>query len=349
MEPIEPPPGPPPASRVRTLILLPVVLVAALVLLLGAGAALGLLGDRATLPSDAPTAAPTGTSVAASPTAAPTLTPAPTPTPTPTLAATVTLVGAGDIATCGGDNDEATAKLLDGIEGTVFTTGDNAYDSGTPEEFAECYHPTWGRHLDRTRPAPGNHDHRTEGLAGYHGYFGERAGGPDKSWYSYELGAWHVIVLDSDCKDAGGCDLDSPQGQWLIEDLAASRAQCTVAMWHHPRFSSGFHGNDRDVDPFWRALYAADADVVLNGHDHDYERFAPQDPDANPDSRGIRQFVVGTGGAALRDFEAPVANSIVRASISHGVLRLTLHQSAYDWQFISVDGMFSDSGSGFCH
>jgi hypothetical protein len=260
------------------------------------------------------------------------------------------LVGAGDIADCSLDKGAATATLLDGIAGTVFTAGDNAYPDGTAKQFSDCYDPTWGRDKARTRPAAGNHDWGTKNLAGYLGYFGTAAGPDGKSWYSYDLGAWHVIVLDSDCDHVGGCTATSPQGTWLAADLAASKAKCTIAIWHHPRFSSGEHGDDTAVGPFWKALYDAGADIVVNGHDHDYERFAPQDPGSRADdARGIREFVVGTGGAGLRTFPTTRPNSIVRASVAHGVIRFTLHQSSYDWRFISTTGEFGDSGAGACH
>jgi len=271
--------------------------------------------------------------------------------PTPTLAGDPVLVGAGDIASCALDGDATTAALLDGIAGTVFTAGDNAYEDGTADEFRACYDPTWGRHLGRTRPAPGNHDWETDGAAGYLGYFGARATNAEgDTWYSYDLGAWHVVVLDSDCTAVDGCGAGSRQGDWLAADLASSDARCTIAIWHHPRFSSGTHGDDPVVDPFWRALHAAGADVVVNGHDHDYERFAPQDPDGRADpAAGMREFVVGTGGAALRAFGDPVANSLVRASVAHGVLSLTLHPGGYDWRFVSVADAFSDQGAAACH
>ena len=193
------------------------------------------------------------------------------------------LVGAGDIATCGGDADSATAALIEGIPGAVFTAGDNAYENGSVKDFRDCYDPTWGAFKDRTRPSAGNHDWQTKDLGGYLGYFGEAAAPNGTSWYSYDLGAWHVIVLDSDCSNVDGCGADSPQGRWLAADLKASTSLCTLAIWHHPRFSSGFHGNDGSVEPFWRALYAAGADLIVNGHDHDYERFAPQDPTGHED------------------------------------------------------------------
>ena len=325
-----------------------VVFVAVFVILLGVAAGSGLIGGPAvpgatSSPSPAATASPPGSTQAPSPSTSP------TPSPTPTSAPSVTLVGAGDIADCGRDEDEVTAALIDTIAGTVFTAGDNAYEDGTAQQYADCYAPSWGRHLDRTLPSAGNHDHHTKDLAGYFGYFGARAGAPGTSWYSVDLGTWHVVVLDSECGKVGGCGPDSPQGRWLTADLAASKARCTAAIWHHPRFSSGFHGNDKDVDPFWRALDAAGAEIVLNGHDHDYERFAPQDPEANFTPDGIREFVVGTGGAELRAFESPQPNSLVRSSIAYGVIRLTLRQSSYDWEFVSVDGSFTDAGTGSCH
>ena len=204
--------------------------------------------------------------------------------------------------------------------------------------------------MERTRPAPGNHDWETKDAAGYLGYFGSRAAPDGTSWYAYDLGSWHVIVLDSDCTFVAGCGPDTVQGRWLASDLAASTARCTLAIWHHPRFSSGEHGNDVAVAPFWQALYDAGADVVINGHDHDYERFAPQDPSGKEDRiRGLREFVVGTGGAALRDFTTQAANSELRAAVSHGVIRLVLQPSSYEWSFIPTKPGFTDAGSGPCH
>jgi hypothetical protein len=260
------------------------------------------------------------------------------------------LVGAGDIADCALDSGAATAALLDTIEGTVFTAGDNAYPDGSATQFHDCYAPTWGRHLDRTMPAAGNHDWLTKGLAGYREYFGAKAGPADASWYSFDLGAWHVIVLDSDCVFAGGCLPGSPQGVWLEANLKASTAECTMAIWHHPRFSSGEHGNDVSVWPFWDPLYRARADVVVNGHDHDYERFGPQDPAGREDkAAGIRSFVVGTGGAVLRDFPTVAAHSEVRVPNTFGVIRFVLHPTSYESSFIATSGAVADSGSGACH
>jgi hypothetical protein len=262
-------------------------------------------------------------------------------------------VGAGDIADCGSLGDEATAALLDGISGTVFTLGDNVYPDGSSERFSSCYAPSWGRHKARTHPAAGNHEYDTQDAAGYFGYFGAAAGDPTKGYYSYDLGAWHVLVLNSNCSFVGGCGAGSAQEQWLRQDLAAHSAACTLAYWHAPRFSSGGeHGSDPGMEPFWRALYEAGADLVLSGHDHDYERFAPQDPVGNADANyGIREFVVGTGGARHEALATtPVPHSEVRNDDTFGVIKLTLHPSTYDWTFVPEAGKsFTDSGSGSCH
>jgi acid phosphatase type 7 len=263
--------------------------------------------------------------------------------------ATPVLVGAGDIASRRSVAD-TTAKLLDNIPGTVFTVGDNAYDSGSLSEFANYYHPTWGRHKARTRPAPGNHEYHTVRASGYYDYFGGVAGDPRKGYYSYDLGNWHIVVLNSNFEEIGGCGSTSPQVEWLKSDLAANGDKIgLLAYFHHPLFSSGEHGNNSGVKPLWDVLYAARADVVISGHDHDYERFAPQNPGGKADSRGIRQFVVGTGGKKLRPFGKVKPNSQVRNADAFGVLKLTLHPTSYDWKFVPVTGKtFTDSGSARC-
>lgn len=272
----------------------------------------------------------------------------PTPPP-PGPGAAATLVGAGDIADCLSDGDEQTAALLDQIPGTVFTAGDNAYEDGTMLEYLLCYEPTWGRHKLRTRPVAGNHEYESLAAIPYFDYFGAVAGLRDEGWYSFDLAGWHIVVLNSNCDEVGGCEAGSPQERWLRADLAANSAACTAAIWHHPRFSSGFHGDDNRTAAFWDALYEAGAEVIITGHDHNYERFAPQTPEGESNANGIRQFVVGTGGRRLRAFESPVANSEVRNNNSWGVLKLTLRQNAYDWEFIPVAGAtFSDAGSGTC-
>ena len=283
------------------------------------------------------------------PTAAPTLAPPP-PTPTtapPPSGGSAVLVGAGDIAGCATSGDEATAALLDGIQGTVFTTGDNVYDNGTLAEFNACYAPSWGRHKARTTPAPGNHDWHTANAQGYRDYFGFGSG---PLWYSYNLGTWHVVVLDSNCSNVGGCGVGSAQHTWLVNDLAADTSACTVALWHHPRWSSGEHGPSTATAPFWSALHADGAELVVNGHDHTYERFAPQNPSGAADPQGIREFVVGTGGKNLYAFATVAANSEVRHNQSFGVLKLTLDPGGYSWQFVSQAGAtFTDSGTATCH
>jgi hypothetical protein len=270
---------------------------------------------------------------------------------TPTAAPV--LVGAGDITDCNQTQDELTAQLLDGIAGTVFTLGDNAYSDGTLTEFNNCYGPTWGRHKDRTRPSPGNHDYHTSGATGYYTYFGAAASpleinctGNCKGYYSYDLGTWHIIALNSEIDHDAG----SAQEQWLRADLAAHQNGCTLAYWHRPRFSSGKHGNSSGVQPFWQALYDYGADVVLNGHDHTYERFAPQNPSGQADpTQGIREFVVGTGGRGLYSFSTVRPNSEVRDNTTWGVLKLTLHPASYEWEFVPVAGQtFTDMGSANC-
>lgn len=266
--------------------------------------------------------------------------------------AAVVLVGAGDIAWCDGDGDEATARLLDAISGVVFTTGDHAYPNGTDAEFAQCFHPTWGRHKARIRPSLGNHDYHTERAAPYFRYFGEAAGEAGRGYYTYALAGWRIVVLNSNCELIGGCGESDPQVTWLQRVLAQSAARCTLAYWHHPRFSSGTeHGSEQETGPLWEALYDHGAEIVVSGHEHNYERFAPQNPAGAADpERGIREFVVGTGGADHYPFGAPIANSEVRNGDTWGVLRLTLAPDTYRWEFIPVSGRtFSDSGSGRCH
>jgi calcineurin-like phosphoesterase family protein len=264
----------------------------------------------------------------------------------------VILVGAGDIADCKDlTGAEATAKLLDQLPGTVMAVGDLAYPDGSKENFV-CYDKTWGRAKSRTRPAAGNHEFHSAGGTPYFDYFGAAAGDPKTGYYSYELGAWHVVVLNSECQDVGGCDAGSPQEKWLRADLAAHPVACTLAYWHKPLFSSGSaHGNDPTVKALFQALYEANADLVIHGHDHDYERFAPQTPDGAADpARGVREFVAGTGGKNHRPFGEPKPNSEIRDATAFGVLKLTLKPGGYDWQFIPEAGKtFTDSGSGNCH
>jgi chitodextrinase len=265
------------------------------------------------------------------------------PPPPPPSSSDPVITAAGDI--CGSPTDcDPTAKLIEQISPTrVLTLGDNAYPDGTSSNYSSYYDPNWGRFKSKTSPAPGNHDYHTSGGSGYFGYFGSQAPG---EYYSYDLGSWHLISLNGEISVSAG----SAQETWLKNDLAAHSSQCILAYWHEPRFSSGsVHGSNSSFDPFWRDLYAAGADIVLNGHDHEYERFAKQNPSGSADSKGIREFVVGTGGAGLYTFGAAIANSEVRNNTSFGVLKLTLHSGGYDWQFLPVAGAsFTDSGSDSC-
>jgi hypothetical protein len=270
---------------------------------------------------------------------------------TDVLAADPVLVGAGDIASCSRSQDEATAKLLDSISGTVFTAGDNVYTHGSASEFTNCYGPTWGRHKSRTRPGPGDEEYETAGAKGYLGYFGSRAAPAGKTYYSFSIGAWHAVVLDTDCSEVGGCGSTSPQATWLRSDLTAHATTCTIAIFHHPRFSSAQSKPDGRSVTFWQILYSYGADVIVSGHRHQYERFAPQtSTGAASSAYGIREFVVGTGGAALVGFSTVAPNSQVRNSSAYGVLKLTLHSSSYDFAFVPIAGQsFRDSGSASCH
>jgi acid phosphatase type 7 len=257
------------------------------------------------------------------------------------------LVGAGDIGIASGGRQDATTLLLDKIGGTVFTLGDNL-NGPTPtlQNYQTWYGVYWGRHLSRTRPSAGNHDYDSPGPAAYFQYFGEAAGPEWLGYYSYDVGSWHVVVLNSNLAMQQG----SAQQAWLQEDLESNRVACTVAYFHYPLFTSSIYGPDTSVRPLWRTLHSHGVEIVLNGHQHQYERFAPQDPDGRVDgAHGIREFVVGTGGAELYEFTTPAANSEIRASV-HGVLKLTLQTAGYGWEFIPIAGAsFRDSGIGSCH
>ena len=235
---------------------------------------------------------------------------------------------------------------MDTIGGDVFTAGDNAYLAGTAKDYRDCYDPTWGRFRGRVHPSPGNHEYESPGAAPYFDYYGADAHMYGLGYYSFELGpAWHVISLNSNIAVTEG----SAQGQWLRADLAASsQTKCTIAIWHHPLFTSGPNGDNPRMRDFWRMLYAAGVDIVINGHDHLYERFAPQDPDGRPDpTKGIRQFIAGTGGAMLYQVVAQRPNSEVRVS-NFGVLKLTLQADSYQFEFVAVSGG-GDRGTDSCH
>ena len=247
---------------------------------------------------------------------------------------------------------KATSDLMLGLGLTaVLLLGDNQYENGTLAKYQASYDPTWGRLNAIVRPVPGNHEYLTAGAAGYFSYFGAAAGDPAKGYFSYDLDGWHLIALNSNCAAVGGCGAGTPQTQWLAADLAAHPGTCTLAYWHHPRFSSGPHGNDATSDAFWQALYSAGADVILNGHDHIYERFAPQSPAGAADPlQGIRQFTVGTGGKNLTSIQVVRANSEVRNASAFGVLEMTLHSNGYTWRFLSASGgTVLDKGASLCH
>jgi hypothetical protein len=262
------------------------------------------------------------------------------------------LAAAGAIATCAGVGDEDTAALLDGLfadsDGVIAALGDLAYPDGSAEDFGDCYDPSWGRHLERTRPAAGDHEYLTPGAPAYFDYFGTTAGDPAWGFYSYDLDDWHVVVLNSNCAEIGGCEAGSAQDVWLQGDLAESDAQCTVAYMHHPRYSSGPDGGDESLTALWETMDALGVDVVLSGHHRVYERFAPQDAYGNADDEGIRQFVVGTGGAGFDAAGTPTGNSEVVDVDRFGVLALTLGDGSYDWEFLATDGDPGDSGTANC-
>lgn len=265
------------------------------------------------------------------------------------------LIGAGDIAYCGvkapteAPSASTAALVSANPAAAVFTLGDNAYDSGTIDEYRNCYGPTWGQFRDRTFPTPGNHEYVTPGADGYFNYYADRAGPSGRGFYSYDLGSWHFVSLNSNVDATRG----SAQEQWLRDDLTAHRGQrCLLAYWHHPVFSSSsVHGNNPWMADIWRTLEEFGADVILTGHDHGYERFAPQRADATPDpDHGIREFVVGTGGANPYLFGNPQPNSEVRIESSFGVIRFAIKDGQYDWFFIPVDPIArTDSGQALCH
>ncbi len=274
------------------------------------------------------------------------------------------VVAAGDIVCGTGTSSRApcqhaaTAALLGQIDPTaILLLGDNQYEDATLADFNTYFEPTWGAYKGKMRPAAGNHEYQTPAAAGYFDYFNGpgaqsgRAGDRAKGYYSFDLGEWHLIALNSNCAFVGGCGAGSPQERWLRADLERKPPACTLAYWHHPVFSSGGHGNNSAMQALWQALYDHRADLVLAGHDHDYERFAPQTATGVLDrERGIRSFVVGTGGKETKGFPVVRANSELRSRSSFGVLKLTLHRDGYHWQFVSTPGgTLADAGSAACH
>lgn len=275
----------------------------------------------------------------------------------PTIEGGVTLVGAGDIAVCDTiTSDSRTAQLVADIlladtTAIAFTLGDNVYPDGSSSWFWSCYEPTWGAFKSRTRPVPGNHDYYNNPKGeGYFAYFGANAGPTGRGWYRYDAGTWRVYSLTSECIRGSRCYYR--QYRWLRADLVNNPHQCVLAMWHQPRWSTGAHGSSRRMAPVFKLLYRHGAEIVLSGHDHNYERFAPTDPYGAADpAHGLRQWVVGTGGAPIRPIDTPVLPiTESRDSTAHGVLRLDLYADGYDWQFLTTSGNpFTDTGSATCH
>ena len=270
--------------------------------------------------------------------------------------AEATLIGAGDISVCTNNRDSATAALVKDVldadaSAIAYTVGDNVYPDGSPANFANCYEPTWGSFKARTRPVVGNHEYQNNpGAAGYFAYFGGNAGVAGQGWYRYEAGTWRVYVLNSEC--AAGTACYYAQVNWLKNDLAAEPHRCVMAMWHRPLFSTGDHGNSSRMSELFKLLFDKGADLVIVGHDHGYQRFAPADVTGTPNSaNGMRQIVVGTGGANLYPWETDSALLEVRDNTTHGVLRLDLTPGAYAWQFLPIPGPtgFTDSGTTDCH
>jgi acid phosphatase type 7 len=270
-------------------------------------------------------------------------------TPPPAGAAEqAVLIAAGNIGDCASDGDEATASLVEQTTGVVASLGDTAYPTGSAANFADCFDPTWGRFRDRIHPVPGNHDYATGTADPYFAYFGEAAGSPDEGYYSYDVGSWHVVALNSVC-DVVDCAEDSDQLRWLERDLQAAPSNCLLAYWHHPRFSSGSIGSDPRMQAAWKILIDAGAEVVISGHAHHYERFALQDERGTPREDGIRQFVVGTGGTVLHPVGSPLLNSEAIVAERHGVLRLDLGETGYAWEFLAVGEQGPlDAGSAQC-
>jgi acid phosphatase type 7 len=261
---------------------------------------------------------------------------------------TAVLVAVGDIGMCGPNGPLSavaqTANTVEGIDGQVVLAGDLAYMQGTPQDFARCFDPHWGQFRHRWRPVPGNHEYETRDAAGYFQYFGEAAGGGGRPYYSFRAGNWLVLMLNSNVDARAG----SAQFEYVRAELQTGPTRCAMAVWHHPLFSSGPNGPNRFMRDMWRLLYDGGADVIVAGHDHFYERYGKQDTDARSDSAGLRQFIVGTGGAHLSPFLRTEPNSQARIS-EHGVLRLTLHSLSYDWAFVQTNGAIADIGGDSCH
>jgi len=260
------------------------------------------------------------------------------------------VIAVGDIGTCTDIGDDLTGARLETVPGLILGLGDYAYPDSSATDFANCFEPSWGQHKTRMLPVTGNHEYEQPGAEPYFAYFEAALGARPAPWYSFDVGDWHLVALDSNCDEVGGCTASSPQGQWLAADLAANSKPCTLAYFHHPRFSSGVVGVDPDPLPFWQMLYAHGADLILNGHDHAYERFARMNPSGGLEpARGIRSFISGAGGVQLHGADENEPNSEVRNETTYGALRLTLGPTSYAWEFIGAGpGSFTDFGSEEC-
>ena len=275
-------------------------------------------------------------------------------------AAAPIVAAAGDIACAPGDpvtpttcHQMQTSNLFVGNPAitAVLPLGDEQYEDGLLSEFQNSYDLSWGRALGKTHPVPGNHEYASGSNGnGYFAYFGARAGTAGRGWYSFNVGQWHLVALNSNCSAVGGCGSSSPQVTFLKNDLAAHHPACTLAYWHHARFSSGPNGNLAAYDAIWKVLYSHHVDVVLSGHDHIYERYALQTPaQARDPKHGIREFVVGTGGRSLDPFTGPFTNGQFRQRSQFGILKLTLHPHRYEWRYVSAAKQVLDSGETDCH
>jgi hypothetical protein len=254
------------------------------------------------------------------------------------------VIVAGDIAMCGSPGTAATAQLVDRLPGRLLLAGDIAYPNGSALDFQQCFDPSWGRFRSRWHASPGNHDYLTPGASGYFDYFGEAAGSERTGYYALSLGDWQVLMLNSNVP----AERDSQQWAWVRRELDLQRRPCTLAVWHHPLFTSGQNGPNPSMRDMYSLLEAGGADVIVNGHDHVYERFAKQTAEGRPADRGIRQFVAGTGGASLYAFVTTAPNSETRIA-QFGVLHLTLQPTSYRWEFVAVQGGLADSGTESCH
>jgi len=267
----------------------------------------------------------------------------PGPGPGP-IGPTTVLVAAGDIGLCGSRAALETGAMLDDIPGTILAVGDLAYPHGTAEDLISCYDPVWGRHKSRTRPAPGNHEYETAGAQPYFDYFGAIAGPAGLGYYSFKSGNWFVLSLNSNVPVGNA----TAQAQWIRSELTANTARCALAYFHHPLYSSGPNGDNVRLSGLWQLLYDMGVDVIVNAHEHMYERYAPMTPDGQANARGIRQFIVGTGGAGLYQIQRLHPMSEVQL-ISHGLLKLTLADQGYQWEFLQPGGARADVGQDVCH